>query len=423
MINVIEKMFSQHKVIISGFMWRSLQMFGKQGIIFLIFLLCAKLLSPYDFGVYNYILAIVFFLVMFGDFGISTATARYVAEYNIENKAKLRSVLFNAGFLIFFVSLLISAFVFTFGAMFLGNMYSYVLWMLPLIFLSPMTSLYDGIYRGLKKFKSLAIISLTVSFFSIFIVYFFVQKFGLIGALFSQILFYLILLVSLATGYREHSFFFNKEVLIEIGKYSFTYGVAILGNYLFIRSGILILGHNGYITEIGMYELLNKIFTILLLPFVLLGQVMAPNFTELAAKKNYLLIFQKTLKYTKYFFFVGLFLGLVMYVLIPPLIKLLFPLYYNSLFFAIFPFVILIYIANIWAATIDSGILVPTGFAHLMAYFYIVLGTGGTLLSFVLLQYCGYMGVIYSFTISSFLMSILMRIIFLIKILRFNVKS
>ena len=77
-----------HKETIHNFIWRSLQIFGKQGITFLIFILCAKLLTPYDFGLYNYALAIIFFFIIFGDFGISAATSKYVAEYNAINKDK-----------------------------------------------------------------------------------------------------------------------------------------------------------------------------------------------------------------------------------------------------------------------------------------------------------------------------------------------
>ena len=59
---MIKRFFLKHKETARNFFWRSLQVFGKQGVAFLIFFLCAKLLTPYDFGVYNYILAFIFFL-------------------------------------------------------------------------------------------------------------------------------------------------------------------------------------------------------------------------------------------------------------------------------------------------------------------------------------------------------------------------
>src|SRR3989344_7857431 len=165
---MIKKAYQSHKETIHNFTWRSLQTFGKQGLIFVIFILAAKLLVPYDFGIYNYVLAIVFFLIMFGDFGISTATSKYVAEYNLTDKEKLKAVLFNSGIIILAITVLITVLTLIIGPFYLKDKYLYVLYLLPLVFLAPMTSLYDGIYRGLKKFKQLAIISTIIGFISIF---------------------------------------------------------------------------------------------------------------------------------------------------------------------------------------------------------------------------------------------------------------
>ncbi len=409
---MIKKAYTNHKETIHNFIWRALQIGAKQGIVFLIFILCAKLLTPYDFGIYNYALAIVFLLIIFGDFGISTATSKYVAEYNITNKNKLKSILFNSGIIILALTIIVSILTIIIGPWYLKDKYIYVIYLLPLIFLAPMTSLYDGIYRGLKKFKTLAIISTIIGIFSIPMVYFLVKQYGLIGALIAQNLFYLVLLIGLAIGYRDFNFKFNKEVMKEIGHYSFIYGLAIIGNYLFIRFGILILGHYNYIEQIATYELLNKIFFIVLLPFTMLGQVIAPNFTELQAKKRYKEIYKSLIDYTIVFFFIGIILGIIFYILTPFIFKEFFNNYYNNLFFELLPFLIIIFVTNVWAATIDAGILVPTGHANLMAKFYIILGILGTILSLILVNIVGYMGVIYSFTICSFLMAVGLRVIF-----------
>src|SRR3989344_5375397 len=92
----IKNNYLEHKETIHNFIWRSLQIFGKQGITFFIFIICAKLLTSNEFGVYNYILAAIFFLIIFGDFGISAATSKYVAEYSVTDKDKLRYILFNS---------------------------------------------------------------------------------------------------------------------------------------------------------------------------------------------------------------------------------------------------------------------------------------------------------------------------------------
>src|SRR3989344_6964083 len=184
---MMKNKYLAHKETIHNFIWRLLQVFGKQGITILIFILCAKLLAPYDFGIYNYVLAIIFFLIMFGDFGISTATSKYVAEYNVTNKEKLKSILFNSGIIILGLTIIITIITLIFGELYLQDKYIYVLYLLPLVFLAPMTSLYDGIYRGLKKFKQLAVISLIIGVLSIIFVYILIKQYGLIGALISQI--------------------------------------------------------------------------------------------------------------------------------------------------------------------------------------------------------------------------------------------
>lgn len=281
---MIKQKYYQHKETINNFIWRALQILGQNGITFLIFILCAKFLSPYNFGIYNYALAIIFFLIIFGDFGISTATSKYVAEYNVTNKDKLKSVLFNSEIIIFGLSILITILTLIFGSSYLKDKYLYVLWLLPIVFLAPMTSLYDGIYRGLKKFKQLALISIITTIILLPFVYFLIEQWGLIGALIVQNLFYLILLFVLALGYREFHFKFNKEVIKEVGKYSIIVGIANLGYFIFTGINVLILGHFGFITEIGYYQIINKIFMILIIPFTILSQIIAPNITKLDRK-------------------------------------------------------------------------------------------------------------------------------------------
>jgi O-antigen/teichoic acid export membrane protein len=189
--------------------------------------------------------------------------------------------------------------------------------------------------------------------------------------------------------------------------------LAILGNYLFIRFGILILGHYNYIEEIATYELINKIFMILLLPFSLLGQVVAPNFAILSAKKENKRIYDKSIKYTIIFLIIGLVLGLIFYFILPFAFKIFFLNYFTKPYFKItFLLSLVIFVTNVWAATFDAGILIPTGHAKLMAKFYIAIGILGSILSLVLVNYIGFIGVILSMAISSFIMVVGLRTLY-----------
>ncbi len=379
---------------------------GKQGITFIIFILAAKLLIPYDFGIYNYTLAIIFLLIMFADFGISTATSKYVAEYNATDKEKLKSVLFNSGIIIFGLTLMIGLIAIFFGKFYLKENYIYVLYLLPLIFLIPMTSLYDGIYRGLKKFKYLSIISILVGLFSLSFVYILIKQYGLIGALIAQNLFYFILFLALALGYKEFHFKLNKSVIKEIGKYSFIIGISGLGFFLYTRIGVLILGHFGYIIEIGYYEIITKIFLILAIPFTILGQVIAPNITELTSKKKHNLV---RVQFTKYLFVsisIGIILALIIFFALPIIIKLFLPEYFNQDFLVMLTLLLIIFPLTATSGLLANGFTVATGKAK-YSLLTIPFGIVNIFLSLIFIINFGFIGVIYAMVISSTLNRIL----------------
>jgi teichuronic acid exporter len=397
---MIKKSYQKHKETIDNFGWRVLQIGGKQGITFLIFILAAKLLDPYIFGVYNYILAIIFFLIMFGDFGISTATSKYVAEYNVTDKEKLKSVLFNSGIMILGLTIIITILTLIFGKSYLGDKYVYILYLLPLIFLAPMTSLYDGIYRGLKKFKQLSIISIVIGLISLSFVYILIKQYGLIGALIAQNIFYLILFLSLALGYKELHFKLNKKVIKEIGRYSFIIGISGLGFFLYTRIGVLILGHFNYIIEIGYYEIITKIFLILAVPFTILGQVIAPNITRQMSQKKSNLIRIKFIRYLFVSISLGIVLALIIFFTLPIIMRLFLPEYFNEEFLRMFKLLLLIFPLTATSGLLSNGFTVATGKAR-YGLLTIPFGIVNLFLSLIFIVNFGFMGVIYAMIISS----------------------
>ena len=400
---MIKNIYSKHRETVHNLFWSTLQVFSKQGITFLIFILCAKILSPYDFGIYNYILAIIFFLIIFGDFGISTATSRYVAEYNAVNQKKLKSVLFNSALIIFVFASMVSLFVLLFGKIIFPEQYIYILYLLPLLFFVPMTSLYDGIYRGLKRFKQLSVISLIVGFVSLSFLYFLIKSYGLVGALIAQNLFYLVLLIFLAFGYREFEITINKEIITQIGKYSFLVGIANLGFFLFTRVDIIILGQFGFIEEIGYYEIINKIFMILVMPVTLLGTVVAPNTTKNFAFKRYNYIKNKLMKESLSLFFIGLIITISAYFLFPILFNLFLPEYNLKLLTHILTLLLLLIPFRFVSSYITVGYITPSGYVKILSIAIIIFGFLNIFLNYVLINSFGFIGVIYATLFSQFL--------------------
>lgn len=397
---MIKSQYFKHKETIHSFIWRSLQIFGKQGITFLIFIICAKLLIPYEFGIYNYILAITLMLAIFSDFGLSTATSKYVAEYNLADKEKLKSVLFNSVIIIVSLAVVISLLVLFFGEAYFGENYPYVLYLLPLVFLAPIASLYDGIYRGLKKFKFIAIISLFVGLVSLSFIYILIKKYGLIGALISQNLFYFLLVVALAFGYRDFNFKINKDVIKEIGKYSLVIGIGSIGWIIYSRIDILFLGYYGFIEEIGYYEIINKILMIFLTPFLIISQVISPNITQHFIKRNYEAI---NIKFKKYFF-----LSFILSVLIV-LFFFLTNRYFISNFlneydvpemYLILNLMLIVFFTQMLNGIIPLGFVNATGHAKLSTYFLIFFGFIHVVLNYIFINWFGFIGIIYSIVLT-----------------------
>jgi O-antigen/teichoic acid export membrane protein len=413
---MLKKKYNQNKETIHSFIWRSLQIFGKQGITFLVFIISAKLLTPYLFGIYNYVLTIIFLLIMFGDFGISTATAKYVAEYNVTCKEKLKAVLFNSGIIILGLTIIITLLTITIGPLYLKDKYIYVLYLLPLIFLVPMTSLYDGIYRGLRKFKRLAIISTIVGVISLSFVYILIKQYGLIGALVAQNLFYLILFLALAFGYREFHFKINKGVMKKILYYSSLVGLANLGHFLYTGIDVIILGHFGLIEEISHYEIVNKIFIMLITPVILLATVVAPEITKDFTLKKYKEIEIRLIKESKRLFIVGLIVAIFSYLILPNFLRLFLPNYNLPLLISILGLLSILIPFRFFSSYINIGYITPGGFAKILTISTLIFGLLNLFLDLYLIAW-GLIGIIYA-TLVSQLLFIGFNMFYFYKILR-----
>src|SRR5690606_1248987 len=135
-------------------------------------------LTKGEMGIYNYMSSVLFLMIAFADFGISTATSKYVAQYNTISKEKVGRVLFNSGLVIFLVSMLVILFMAIYAKSIFSEYYIYLYYALPFIFIYPLTSLLDGIYRGLKKFKTLAIVSICTGVLGILSSYILVTTYG-----------------------------------------------------------------------------------------------------------------------------------------------------------------------------------------------------------------------------------------------------
>lgn len=398
---------------VKDFFWRILFTLSKQGIVFYIFILTARTLSADLFGVYNYVLSAIFFLILLCDFGVSTATSKYVAEYHSLDQEKLKHVVFNALLMVLAFVGVIGLGLGLFGGWYFKEYFRYLIYFSPLIFLVPASSIYDGVYRGLKRFKEGAMITAGLGILFLFLAPFFIIRFGMVGSIFTQVSFYGLLFLLFAFSYKNFHIKFNSTIIKEIGKYSLIYGLAVISYQIFARIDVLFLGHYGFMGQIATYELLNKIFSILVIPFTLLGQVFAPRFTELFyGQKAYGQIYTSLKRYTAIFLGSGLAIGVFCFFTIPLIISFFFPAYINEYFWNVFVISLLIFTINITTATIDHGMIVATGHAKLMTWLYSGLAITNLVINVFAVKLFGYMGILYATLFCVMIMVVALRIMF-----------
>lgn len=383
---MINKFYKNHKETIQNFSWRVLQTFGKQWVVFLIFFLCAKLLTPYDFGIYNYLLAIIFFVIIFSDFGISQSTSKYVAEYNIIDKEKLKYILFNSLIIILWLWFIVSIFFVLVSYFFFYEYFKYLVYLIPLIILSPLTSLYDWIYVWLKKFKILSLITTIVWILSIVYIYILVSIYWLVWALIAQSLFYFVLLIALALWYREFKVWLDKDLIKKVFSYWVVIGIWSIGYFLYSRVDIIILWQFWYIEEIWYYEIIDKIFMILIIPFTILAQVTAPNITALYSKWEVWKIKDKLKKFLSLLFWVWVIVSIILYFLFPIILKIFLFEYYNEIMILCFTILLFLLPTKIIWIFQNQAFITSTWYAGIIAKTTIFFGLLNLILNLILIN-------------------------------------
>lgn len=392
----------------SNFLWRSVQVLGKQGVVFIIFLLGAKYLSVYDFGIYNYLLSILVLVILIGDFGISLTTSKYVVESD-GSKNAIGKIIFNSIFLSIILSSFLVIFTLIFGQGFLEDKIVLIYFLIPSMVLAPLTSIYDGVFRGLKLFKKLSIITLVSGVFSVFISFFLIKEYGLTGAIIANNFYYLLLLVLMIPFIRMWRFDYDKKIFFNIFKYSFFVGLMSAGYFLFIRMDILFLGYYNLISDISYYEIVNKIFMLLVLPITLLGSVVAPDTTKAFQEKNYQKIKSNLKNKLLILFLGGIFASFCVFGLANIFLQNSEKYNFNHLLIFLIPFLFLTpfkYVVHF----LEQGYLLPGGYAKKVSFATIFFGVLNVILNYILFGRFG----LYGITISTFFCLFLLNIFIII---------
>ncbi len=390
---MLNKLYNKHRQTGQHFLWRTLQIVSKQGTSALIFFIAAGYLSPEEFGIFSYLMAVIGLLMILCDFGFSAAISRFVTEYEVTKSEKLAKTLFSISVVVIGISAFISILVVCLGRRLFDENHRYVIYLLPCLFLMPLAGICDGIYRGLKQFKKLALVSSCVGVVSLAASFFLVSRFFLVGAILSQSVLYLLMTGALFASQRGFKIGFDRAIVSEVAKYAFVLGITSIAYFLYSRIDILILKQFDYVEEIGYYEIINKVFQMLLIPFAILGQVVAPNTVKYAATDNFAEIKAKLKKYIALCLTIGVVLGIALRFAIPPALRSILPQYHTREFMLIMNILLILLPFKMLGACMNQGFIVPAGFAKILA---VTVGIGGVLnvvFDYICIDYFGYTGV------------------------------
>jgi teichuronic acid exporter len=372
--------------------WRAIQVFGKQGIFFFIFTMAASVLTKEDFGIYNYIYAISAALILFCDFGISKAVARRVALSRITKTELPETVVFNMSVLVASVATLI---IFVTLLIILFKPSPYLIFSLPLLLFVPLASVQEALYLGLEKFKKLATLTLTVGLISLILSYPLVHFLGIAGLLISQSIFHILIIVLLIFDYKKFDFTWNKDLIIDVGKYAVYIGVSGAGFYLFSRVDILALGSAGYYSEISYYEIINVLLSLITAPVLIISSVLAPRIAVMWAnseRKKIGYIYKKTLLIAAAF---STAVVASLNLFFKPIIGFLYPVYDVNQLHLIFQVVSIIFFSHILTGIVSAGFSISTGHARLNMIFLLGFGMLIAPAAFISAHFYGFYALLY----------------------------
>lgn len=363
-------------------------------------MIVAKMLDTEEFGIYNYLVAFTFLFTLLADFGISRAITKYTAEYNVSDKEKVELIFFNSGLILFALIIVFSTILFLFREAIVGEYHYYLIHLIPIFIFLPFTSLYDGIYNGLKEFKKISIIYVFTGIITLSAAYFLIQQYKILGAFYSLDLYYILLFLFLTIDYKKFHFKFDKVLFKSISRYSLILGVSSLGFFMYAKANVIILGKFDFFNEAGYYELIDKIFTLFTFAFIIFGQVISPRITELMVEKKVKVILSYFNKIIIIISVFSIFSAIILYFIFPFIMQLFLEKYLNDEFIQMFNLLLLHMPFVLISSCIAQPFIIGTGLAKysLLTIPFGLLNIG---LSILFVSKYGFIGAVYGILIVS----------------------
>lgn len=379
---------------IQNLIYRIIGVGFKQGANIVIFFIAAKILTPHDFGLYNYLFAFALALAILSDFGVSTAVAKYVAKHKALNSAPKKAIIGSAVVVVIGVSTLL-AFGLLAAHSFVRIDTAYLLPLFVIIYSMPLFSVFDGAYRGEHDNKALAyaagcgaVVAITGSLFLI-------DRFGIIGALVSQIVFYMVGIFIFVLRYKSPIFEVSTETMRDVARISIPLGMIGLVYLAYARMDTILLGLFGYTIEVGYYEVVNKVILLLSLPIQIFAQVEAPRMVALwhTARLKVAPLVRKHLFISIPIF---VFSAAGTYLIVPTLLRAFFGEYANETVYIMLGALLIAYVFQATSDLIGNVFTVATDHEKLNLYILTIFAVANLCFVYFGIKYFGPVGIAYA---------------------------
>lgn len=395
------------------FILRALSVGLKQGFILLSSFIAAKLLSLPQYGEFSYLMTVFAVALMVSDFGLSTAITRFVAQQADKSYAVRvlrQSLLLACGFLVVasigvFVGIFFGLIVLT---------YSNAVLLLFAVGCALVTTVYEGVLRGLQEYQQSAIATTVATLLALPLLWFGALYGGIQGAL-GAIIFYwvmcvIVLVYTSRLGFGDVTS--ERQLFRQILAYAVQFGIAAMSYFLFSRYIVFVLGSNNEWESLAVYDLLSKVMLLFTFPLSIYGQVLAPVFAKEPYLSDKKLVKQQLSRYTLILTAVSVIVTLL-FCIMAAFIPRILPDYgaYHGFWSLVGVSGALLFIFS-WTNLIDTGILVPTGYASIMTMVYPIIGVVSIVLLPYLYQHGGVGALFWGVVALQTVMALSVRILF-----------
>lgn len=233
-------------------------------------LVCSRLFGAEVFGQYTYGLSIVTILMIFAKAGFDNSIIFYIPKYGNKHVS-----------LSFMINLMISV-VMILGAVFFVEK-TFVLWMLPLVWLLSTEQIFFGVYRAtnqIKRFYTInGVLSVSLRILLVVLFYFFAEKNNVSYIIIAV---YVSYIFANLYYFKQNKHMFGKVVYDkQYLKYSFSLVLAAIMWVAIDKVDTIMIGNMTNMENVGIYQISAQISNLIFMILVIFDTVFGPKISTL----------------------------------------------------------------------------------------------------------------------------------------------